>query len=263
MLAVAGRVFQEGKSMANASGGMVVALKQLVRPLAPSVPTVSLARPWRRAFRLLDHYGFRPSTVFDIGVGFGTYALYRAYPRAFYYLVDPTAESSHYMGRIARHLKCETLNIALGDRDDEASIEIRADIQGSTLFEECGPRGVLRMDRVAMRRFDSVVGHFERPALCKIDVQGAEVMVLRGMGERLTEIDVFIIESSTISTVKRGPEIYEVMQFMREHGFVLYDMIGMKRCPLDGMMAQLDLVFVKDDSVFRSDRRWARSAVAC
>jgi len=34
----------------------------------------------------------------------------------------------------------------------------------------------------------------------------------------------------------------------------------MKRRPLDGATAQLDMVFVAEGSRFRSDHRWARSA---
>ena len=60
-------------------------------------------------------------------------------------------------------------------------MEIRADIQGSTLLEEVGPRDFLRFDYVPMRRFDRLFTSFARPALCKIDVQGAELMVLEGM----------------------------------------------------------------------------------
>jgi hypothetical protein len=105
-----------------------------------------------------------------------------------------------------------------------------------------------------------VIKSFERPALCKIDVQGAEMLVLKGMTERIKDIDVFILETSIIATVQHGPEIHEVVRFMKERGFVIFDVAGMKRRPVDGVTAQLDLVFVGEGSFFRSDRRWARAA---
>ena len=76
----------------------------------------------------------------------------------------------------------------------------------STLLEEVGPRRVRRVDRVPLRRFDALFGAIVRPSLCKIDVQGAELMVLDGMTGRLGEIDALIIETSTIATVQGGAE---------------------------------------------------------
>ena len=230
----------------------------MLRPLAPYLPKLAPVPSWRHSFKVLDRYGFKPATVFDIGVGFGTHALYHAYPSAAYYLIDPTPESLSHMQRIARRLNAQILNLALGDRDGEAMIEIRADIQGSTLFEEIGPRDFLRKESVKVRRFDTVIGAFERPALCKIDVQGSELLVLNGMTGRIAEIDAFLLETSTIATVKGGPEAYDVLRFMKEHGFVMFDVVGMKRRPLDGATAQLDMIFVAEESYFRADRRWAR-----
>lgn len=232
-------------------------LKQVLRPLKPYLPAVSPVPSWQHGFRLLQRYGFEPNTIFDIGVGFGTPELYHAFPQAFYYLFDPTPESLDTMRKLARRLRCEVLNLALGDHDGEAELEIRPDIQGSTLFEECGPRAVLRRETVPMRRFDALVGRIERPSLAKIDVQGAEMLVLEGMTGRLAEIDALIVETSTIATLKDGPELCDVVRFMQEHGFVVFDILGLKRRPLDGATAQFDLLFVPQYSRLRADHRWA------
>jgi FkbM family methyltransferase len=206
---------------------------------------------------LLRQYNLAPATVFDIGVAFGTYDLYRAFPDAFYYLIDPTPESLVYMKRLARELRCDILCVALGDKDGEATIEIRPDIQAATLFENVGPCEVVRRDTVPLRRFDTLVGQFERPALCKIDVQGAELLVLQGMTNRITEIDVFVIEASTLSTLKDGVELHDIVHFMHDHGFVVADILGLVPRPLDDATAQIDLMFVARQSALRSDRRWA------
>lgn len=235
-------------------------LKDALRPLASSLPALSGLPSWSRSMRVLRHHGFAPATVFDIGVGYGTFALYRAFPDARYHLVDPARESFAYMQRLARHLRCELHPVALGDRDGEASLEVRGDIQESTLLEEVGPRQVRRVDRVPMRRFDTLFGPIERPSLCKIDVQGAELMVLSGMTGRLGEIDALVIETSTIATVKGGAEVREVMCFLGDHGFALADIVGLRRRPLDDATAQLDLLFLPGDAGPRADRRWAASA---
>jgi FkbM family methyltransferase len=244
-----------------AKTGTVARLKDFLRPFISYIPKRATVPSWRQSFRVLRHHGFRPATVFDIGVAYGTYELYRAFPDAYYHLIDPTPESLHYMRLLERQLRCEVHPVALGDREGEATIEIRPDIQAATLLEDVTPRQILRHDRVPIRRFDSLIGEIARPALAKIDVQGAELMVLEGMTGQMASIDAFIVETSTIASVKGGAEIHDVIRFMHDHGFVLADIVGMTRRPLDGATAQLDLLFVPEkDSPLRRDRRWAEAA---
>ncbi|MBN9091323.1 MAG: FkbM family methyltransferase [Reyranella sp.] len=232
-------------------------LKNALRPFEPWIPLRTPRLSWQRSLGALKNRGFAPVTVFDVGVGFGTFGLYQLFPDAFYHLIEPTPESQPHLQRIARSLSCQIHPLALGDRDGEARFEIRADIQGSTLLEEVGERDFLRFETVPMSRFDTLFPHIEGPALAKIDVQGAEMIVLRGMTGRIAELDAVIVETSTIATVKGGPEVADVVAFMREHGFVVADVLGLKRRPLDDATAQLDLLFVPQDSSLRADRRWA------
>lgn len=245
--------------------GAVGRLKDFLRPFFLRarllLPGRGEAPSWERSFAVLRRHGLRPATVFDIGVAYGTYELYRAFPDAHYHLIDPTCESLHHMRRLARQLSCEIHAVALGDREGEATIEIRPDIQAATLLDDVTPHEVVRRDRVPIRRFDSLIGEIARPALAKIDVQGAELMVLEGMTGQMASIDAFIIETSIISSVKGGAEVHDVVRFMHQHGFALADIVGMTRRPLDGSTAQVDLMFVpKDDSPLRRDRRWSEAA---
>lgn len=236
---------------------VVTHLKNVLRPYEPWLPTRAPRLSWSQSLRTLQRQGFAPATVFDVGVGFGTFGLYHLFPKAFFHLIEPTPESLPHLQRIARRLACQIHPLALGDRDGEAVLEVRSDIQGSTLLEEVGTRDWLRFQTVPLSRFDTLFPHIERPALCKIDVQGAELMVLRGMTGRLTELDAVIVETSTIATVKGGAEVADVIAFMAGHGFVLADILGLKRRPLDQATAQLDLLFMPERSPLRADRRWA------
>jgi FkbM family methyltransferase len=222
---------------------------------------VGVVPAWAFVLRNLRARGFAPRTVFDIGVAHGTPELYAVFPKARYYLIDPTRESLPYMKDIARQLDATILNVALGEKDGEMEIGVRVnDIGGSTFYEEIGPLGPTRRYPVPVRRFDQLVDAFERPALCKIDVQGAEMSVLRGMGERIHEVDAILIEASVIATIRNGPEIAEVVAYLHDKGFVVYDVLGGGRRPLDSALAQLDLLFVKNDSPLRADHRWSATA---
>lgn len=232
-------------------------IKDFLRPYNVYIPGGATIPSWQQSFRVLERYQFRPNTVFDIGVAYGTYDLYRAFPDAYYHLIDPTRESLHYMRLLEQQLRCTVHHMALGDHDGSVDIEIRPDIQAATLLEDVSQREVLRHDHVPMRRFDSLIGEIDRPSLCKIDVQGAELMVLEGMTGRLDSIDALIVETSTIASLKGGPEVHDIVHFMYSHGFAMADVVGMARRPLDGATAQLDLLFLPENSPLRRDRRWA------
>jgi hypothetical protein len=85
--------------------------------------------------------------------------------------------------------------------------------------------------------------------------------VLEGMTGRMASMDAVIVETSTISSVKGGAEVHDIVRFMHGHGFVVADIVGITRRPLDGATAQLDLLFLPEhDSPVRRDRRWSEAA---
>lgn len=205
---------------------------------------------------LLRGANFIPLTVIDVGVAYGTPWLYEAFPKAKFHLVDPTRESRPYMEAWAKKIDAEIYNVGLGDRDAELSISVRPDHSGSSLFVEVGDCQISTTYNVPIRRFDKIFHEFPRPSLCKVDVQGAELMVLRGMGDRIYDIDVFVIETSLIATLEGAPEFAEIVDVMRDYGLALYDIVGLNRRPLDRALAQIDAVFVREASPLRADRRW-------
>ena len=202
--------------------------------------------------------GLTPATVFDIGVADGTPWIYEAWPNAKYFLFDPTRESLPRMHELAKTLNAEVFNIALGDETKPVRLNVRPDHSGSSLYAEIGRVVISAKHQVQMRRFDELVpAGFTRPALVKIDVQGAELLVLSGMKQRLPDIDFIIVETSLIATLRGGPEFAEVVALMRDNGFVLFEIVGILRRPLDQAVAQIDAVFVPKNSPLRQDRRWA------
>src|SRR5262245_604696 len=212
---------------------------------------------WAKSFDVLKEQGFDPRTVFDVGVAHGTFELYRAFPRAHYHLIDPDPQSEPMMVRLQKLIDADIWGVGLGDHDGEMLFDVWPDLQGSTFLQSLEPVPGARRVPVRVLRFDTMFRDFQRPALIKIDVQGFELKVLHGMGRSLDLIDVILVEVSLISTLKDGPEAFEVIAFLKQHHFVIADVLGLLRRPLDDMAVQMDLVFVREGSSFRLDRRWA------
>ena len=143
-------------------------------------------------------------------------------------------------------------------------IRVRPEIGGSSLFEEVGDAKISAAYNVPVARFDHLfpVGRTgARPALAKIDVQGAELDVLRSMGDALFDLDMLIVETSLIATLRGdAPETADVLAFLQDKDFVLLDIVGMTRRPLDRALAQIDAVLVPSGSPMRADRRWSAAS---
>jgi FkbM family methyltransferase len=246
--------------MASALGGIKrVTNRALSRLIDHRLERTAVIPSFEPTFRTMEQRHLTPVTVIDVGVADGTPWLYETFPSARFLLIDPTPQSLPFMKEWAQRLDAEMFNVALGDRRARLPLNIRPEHSGSssTFFEEVGHAEVSERREVDVFRFDELVRSVRRPSLMKIDVQGAELMVLRGMGALIHEIDCFVIETSLIATIHEGPEFVDLVMLMNENGFVLFDVIAFTRRPLDYLLAQTDAVFVPTNSPLRRDHRWA------
>jgi FkbM family methyltransferase len=202
-----------------------------------------------------------PTTIFDIGVAYGTPELYAEFADGKYFLVGPLPHLLPYMRMWAKKLDASLYNIGLGEMEGELEISVQEDIGGSTLYKELGAATTIGRIAVPIRRSDTVFqpADLAPPCLVKINVQGAELAVLRGMGTLIQNVDLFIVEVSSIVTLDGAAHMFETIDYLRQNGFTIYDICGLGRRPLDNALAQLDLVFCKNDSRLLKDRRWQAS----
>jgi FkbM family methyltransferase len=209
-----------------------------------------------RLLSVLNAHSVRPETVIDVGVAYGTPWLYEAFSDATFHLVDPTRESLPFMEQWAKTLHATVHNVALGNRQKKIQIRTRDTIISSTLLTDMTKPDITEYYDVDMVRFDSLDIKIKSPCICKIDVEGAELAVLDGMGEQIKYVDVFVIETSLNSLYEQGPEFSDVNSLFNDHGFCLFDIAGVKRRPFDGALHQIDAVYVKKSSPMRV-KRWA------
>ena len=92
--------------------------------------------------------------------------------------------------------------------------------------------------------------------LLKIDVQGFELEVLEGSKEILSNVDVVMLEVSLFRFLKNAPDIHDIIVYMKNIGYVVYDIVGGINRPLDYALRQKDLVFVKENGFFRRSHGW-------
>ena len=226
------------------------------------------ARGMRRTLpAVLAHYrslGLDPATVIDVGVATGTPELYDGLPAARLVLVEPVAEWREAMEAIARTRSAHIALAAAGAHAGEIEISVhRAPVCSSMLGDRRGDAGQPTR-RVPMRRLDEIVAEAGAPGpyVIKVDVEGAELEVLKGAGALLGETELILLEVSLFELVPGTPQLAEVVGWMHEHGFAVADFYNGHNRLLDGSLAQVDIAFVQESGRFRRDHAYATAAQA-
>lgn len=182
-----------------------------------------------RGLRLFLERALKPGDVFiDAGANIGLHTVAAAN------VVGPTGKvfAVEAMPRTLQHLRAslrlsnvedrvEVLPVALGSCDEDGrQFHVGAVAGHSSLYPIAGELEVLRVD---VRTLDSLLGG-ARVALVKIDVEGAELDVLKGMRTLLAaNPDMGIVAEYAVSHLSRaGTSEVEWESFRAEHGFALY-----------------------------------------
>jgi len=194
--------------------------------------------------------GFRPKTIVDVGAAFGTWtADCRAtFPDARYILVEPNPV---YHDALAKeHL----VAAAAGSLKERRSLLLPSDPAGGSFLPEDPPDGYFHTQvEVDVVRLDDAV---EEPVdMLKLDVQGFEIEAMNGAPRILSECEVLIAECSLYPFQRDIPLIHDVVAYVVDKGFRLYDYGGEFRWA-SKTLAQMDLVFAREGSSLRRRDLW-------
>ena len=214
-----------------------------------------------QSYAHLKSLGFEPKTVVDVGVAGGTQELYDNFPSAYFLLVEPLAHFENDLKSILRSYRGTYVLAAAGASDGELEFNVHdTHLEGSSMYRETmGSAADGHAIRVPVRRLDDMSRQhaLQGPYLLKVDVQGAELDVLEGAQEVLNDTEAVVLEVSLFGFMKGAPQFYDVIAYMKAHGFVAYDILHGWNRPLDGALGQVDIVFVKEHGRFRRDHAYA------
>ena len=79
--------------------------------------------------------------------------------------------------------------------------------------------------------------------------------IFKGARLILRDVEAVLLEVSIIEINEGAPLLHDVVLFMKNAGFVTYDILEIHRRPLDRALNQIDIIFVREGSQLHADNR--------
>jgi len=211
----------------------------------------------------LKSRGLNCKFIMDIGAnkaGWSNLAK-NIFPDAAFCLIEPQIELETYLKPFCNATNNSIYYIAgAGIQKGKKYLTIWEDTEGSS-FLPAERADLKRQDK--QREIDIVSisdiiesGKFAIPELIKIDVQGFELEALKGGNIVFGKTEIFILEVSLFSFLPGMPVLSDIVTFMLEKEYMIYDFPGFLRRPKDGALGQCDICFVKKEGLLRRSNAW-------
>lgn len=202
--------------------------------------------------------GFSPALVFDVGAydGCWTRECRKIFPGCGYVLVDPLEANREVLA-------------AMAAADPRISVwhGVAAAAAGTLrLFEHADQSSVLASEdfpgvprTVPATTVDALFAQRGSPApvLLKADVQGYELEVLKGATCCLVHTEMLIVEVSFREIYENSVLAHEIIAFLGERGFRIFDLCSYSQRSADLDLVQADLAFVHESSALMRRQSWS------
>jgi FkbM family methyltransferase len=208
--------------------------------------------------QLLKNNGFSPKLVIDVGVSNGEffYECQKIFTRAEYMLFEARKEEETTIKEILSEVAAPYdlyFNTLLGKgwQDDVNFYQLDA---GSSVYQENTkfPREVVKKNIRPLASYliekYSEENPLPLPIFLKIDTQGSEIDILKGLSVYLEFVEVIQVEVALQNYNEGAPGVYDVHKFMDENDFKLYDLASAFRRDSDGAIFHMDWVFAAERS---------------
>ena len=196
--------------------------------------------------------GFNPKFIIDVGCGYGewTQKTIKYFDKSFYYLFDANEDNEKKLSLLASQNKNIKFNICLLT-DDNENYEFFKMGYGSSIFKE-NTSNKREIKKLKSKKLSELLPDEIKTThnnLIKLDTQGSELIILNGLNEFIKSFEIIILETSIHEYNKDAPLFNEVINYMKNKQYRLYDIFDMKRLGKENsFLLQFDCVFVRNDS---------------
>lgn len=186
-----------------------------------------------------QHFKSEGNTILDVGGGTATTATLfgKAFPKHQIFVFEPIKNSFNQIENAPmRTNNWQLINKAVGSNPTTTQINIAKRITASSLLPFTHDEDIKggyydtvlqteRLETIEVTTLDHEIPKNAVIDVLKIDVQGFELEVLRGGIETLKRTRVIVLEVNNHTTFKGAPTYFELDEFFRKQGFILFDLL--------------------------------------
>jgi FkbM family methyltransferase len=210
-------------------------------------------RKLKRTFRLMASCGIDIDSVYDIGANKGrwTKTMKRMLPKARFFMFE--ANEAHREKLASRG---HPFFIGVLAANEESRVFFTNDGTGDSLYRENTRHyNDNHVRDVQTKTLSSVVltHNLPKPAFVKLDVQGAEIDILKGSGSVLDNCHLVFMECPLLEYNINAPTIQTYISHMQGIGFLPLHIL--EQHIINGALTQFDILFIRkstQDIVFGS-----------
>jgi FkbM family methyltransferase len=205
------------------------------------------------SLKKLKSFGFDPINILDIGANKGKWSLLvkkKVFPLANYILIE--AIDYDELSSINNFSNMTSMIILLDEKVGKViwnEMRNTGDSiykENTSYFDDCKK---IERDTTTLDIIFHDKNFFD---LIKIDCQGAEIPILKGGKNIVSNTSVIILEMPFMGEYNIGvPNFYEHIKYMDEIGYQVYDIIEMHR--VEDILIQIDIIFLKKGHIFEKN----------
>jgi FkbM family methyltransferase len=208
---------------------------------------------------LLHSYGYCPRVIIDAGANIGgwTRMARQIFPNAVYHLIEPQPGCAPDLAALAAEVLSAHVHAVALTRPGVRSVFMgRGDGGTGAWIGEEGTPGAVKVPAASLDEI--IVAAPEDRVLLKLDLENHEIAALGGADRLLQNVEVIISEVSFYRpTWTNGQPVFaDVLRFLQERGFELYDFAALGSPLKNGRLRTGDAVFVRADSAMAQERYW-------
>lgn len=205
------------------------------------------------ALQNLKKLGYSPKSIIDIGAfkGEWTKEISQIFSESLFLMIEPQSSNAPLLRSLVNN-KIFFERALLGSEVKE-NVPFYEMGTGSSYYEE-NTNHNRTVNLLSMNTLDNIIEkyNFGDEIFIKLDTQGSELDILKGASKTLENVHFILLEISVLNYNKNAPVFSDVVLFMEQIGFILWDIVAVHRKEGTHTLMQTDVIFTRCDSLIRT-----------